>query len=183
MKRLYAATAALALSITPLAADEISDAIENALQAYQDGDNAYALEELKFAQQLLAALKRDELSQFLPEAPDGWTREISDDMAAGLAMIGGGSGAEAEYDNGSENFTITFIADSPMVMSMGAMIGNPALGGKPIRVGRAKFAEQDGDLMGLVANRVLVQASGADTETMLEVIKTIDMKGLGSFGQ
>lgn len=183
MTRLFAAMTALMISAAPVSADDISDAIESALQAYKDGDNAYALDELKYAQQLLTALKQDELSQFLPDAPDGWTREINTEMSAGLAVMGGGSGAEAEYDNGSDRFTITFIADSPMVMSMGAMIGNPALGGKPIRVGRAKFAERDGQLMGLVANRVLVQADGADPETMLELIKTIDMKGLGAFGQ
>lgn len=183
MKCLLAVATALSLSANPLLADEISDAIEGALQAYQDGDNAYALDELKYATQLLNALKRDELANFLPEAPDGWTREISEDMNAALAIMGGGSGAEAEYDNGSERFTITFVADSPMVMSMGAMIGNPALGGKPIRIGRAKFAEVDGQLMGLVANRVLVQAEGADTDIMLPLIETIDMKALGSFGQ
>lgn len=176
--------ATAALLALPAAADDVTDAIESALQAYKEGDNAYAIEELKYATQLLNAMKQDDLAKFLPEAPDGWTRELSNDMSQGLAMIGGGSGAEAEYDNGSESFTITFIADSPMVMSMGAMVSNAAaLGGKPIRVGRAKFASRDGELMGIVANRVLVQASGASEETMLEVIKSIDMKGLGGFGQ
>ncbi len=177
-------TLALALMMTlPAAADDVTDAIESALQAYKDGDNAYAIDELKYATQLLNAMKQDDLAKFLPEAPDGWTRELSDDMGAGLAMIGGGSGAEAKYSSDTDSFTLTFLADSPMVMSMGAMIGNPALGGKPIRIGRAKFAKQDGDLIGLVNNRVLVQASGASEETMLEILKTIDMKGLGQFGQ
>ncbi|MBC7157047.1 MAG: hypothetical protein H5U20_05975, partial [Rhodobacteraceae bacterium] len=74
MKRLcLAAAAALALS-TPARADEITDTLQSALDAYQAGDIAFALQDLAYATQLLNALKAEGLATFLPPAPDGWTR-------------------------------------------------------------------------------------------------------------
>ena len=60
----------------PALADEVTDTLNSAMQAYQNGDIRYAVEELDYAKQLLQAMKADELSGYLPEAPDGWTREI-----------------------------------------------------------------------------------------------------------
>src|SRR6056297_2989270 len=97
MLRPLSAIATLALAATPLAADEITDTLDSAKQAYEEGDVAYALEELEYAKQQMLALKTDALSAYLPPAPDGWSREMNTDMNAGLAMMGGGVGAEAEY--------------------------------------------------------------------------------------
>lgn len=174
---------ALALSSAPVFADDISDTIQSALEAYNDGDNAYALEELAYATQLLKAMKADELSAFLPPAPDGWTKEIDEDIATGMAALGGGSGAAAEYSSGNDYVTITLMADSPMVASMGAMIANPILtGGKLVRIGRNKFVDNDGELLGMINNRVMVQASGAEPEIMMPFLESIDFKALGNFG-
>ena len=80
----------------PTLADEVTDTLSSALQAYSEGDIDYALEELDYAKQLLQEMTTQELVGFLPEAPAGWTREISDDnVTGGLAMLGGGSGASA----------------------------------------------------------------------------------------
>ena len=94
---LVSATLAFVLAL-PAAADEISDTLQSALDAYSKGDAAYALEELDYARQLLLELKTEALARFLPEAPEGWTREINSEMNAGLAMMGGGTGAEASYE-------------------------------------------------------------------------------------
>jgi len=67
-RRPIAAALALILAL-PAAADEISDTMQSALDAYNEGDAAYALEELDYARQLLLQLKTDALTQFLPEAP------------------------------------------------------------------------------------------------------------------
>lgn len=181
------AAALVALVALPAGADEVTDAIENALKAYRDdGDVQYALEELAFAQQLLQEMKTMSLVAFLPEAPKGWTRTVDTDMAAGLAMMGGGTGAEAEYTNGADTFTITILADSPMVAAMAGIMGNAAAMaamGKMVRVGRQKYLDQDGELSTLVNNRVLVQAEGAPVDTMVPVLETIDYRKLGDFGQ
>lgn len=165
-------------------ADEVTDTLTSAMNAYEEGDIDYAIEELDYAKQLLQAMKTEELTAFLPDAPPGWTREISDDMNSGLSMLGGGMGAEAEYSDGSESFTITIMANNPMVTAMGGMVSNAAmLGMKLERVGRQKFVNDDGELTGLIDSRILIQASGAEVETMIGVLETIDYKSLEDFGR
>lgn len=175
---------ALIAMSNPTLADEVTDTLSSALQAYEDGDIDYALEELEYARQLLQAMATQELSAFLPEPPAGWTREVSEnDMTPGLAMIGGGAAVEADYTDGAERFSITIVADSPMVTMLAGMVSNATmLGMKLHRVGREKFVDNDGELMGLVGNRVVVQAEGAAPEVMLPVLETIDFKALEAFG-
>lgn len=185
MTRLALAFAAC-LAAAPAAADEVTDAISNALDAYQQGDVAYAMDELTFALQLLNEMKAGTLTGFLPAPLDGWTREVSDDMSTGLGMAGGGVGAEATYEKGSDRFTIMLMADNPMVAAMAGMLGNAAMmtasGGRMVRVGREKFVQQDDQLMALIGNRVLVQAEGDDAEAMIAHLETIDFRALAAFG-
>ena len=75
-------------------ADDVTDTIQSALDAYNEGDIAYATEELNFALQLLKEMRAGDLMSFLPEALDGWTREIDGDAAMALGMMGG-TGASA----------------------------------------------------------------------------------------
>lgn len=175
MKRFFAALAILSLTAGPVAADEITEALQSAIEAYDEGDTQYALEELEYAKQLLMAKKTDVLVQFLPDAPPGWTREVNTEMNAGLAMMGGGTGAEATYSNDGQSFNVTIMADNPMVGAMAGMIGNAAMMGAKIeRVGRQKFMVKDGEVNGLIDKRILVKAEGADTGLMLSVLETMD---------
>jgi hypothetical protein len=184
--RIALTVAAIALATLPAHADEVTDALQNAITAYEDGDIAYAMEELTYAQSLLQAQQAQGLAGFLPEAPEGWTREINSEAGAALGMMGGGTAAEASYSGGGESFTITFTADNPMVAAMAGMFGNAAMltasGAKMIRVGREKFVDQDGELTAVIDNRILIQASGADPETMVPVLETIDFRELSRFG-
>lgn len=185
MTRLPLAAAALFIGFgLPVTADEISDTLQSALDAYDAGDSAYALEELDYARQLLLALKTDALAAFLPDAPEGWTREINTEMNAGLAMMGGGTGAEATYEGAGKSITLQLMADNPMVGALGGMIANAAMYGARVeRVGREKFMVQDNEMTGLVANRILVKASGATPEEMSPLIERIDFRALRAFGQ
>lgn len=180
-------TAAVAFglaAVQPLHADDISDALQSAMEAYEEGDINYALEELEYAKQLMVAQNADALVQFLPAAPDGWTREVNTEMNAGLAMMGGGTGAEAEYQSAGDSMTLTLMADNPMVGAMAGMIGNAGLmGGKIERVGREKFMVMDGEITGLIDNRILVKATGGDVEAMLALIETMDFRALKDFGR
>ena len=179
------AAAALALTLgLPATADEITDTLQSALDAYNEGNAAYALEELDYARQLLLAIKTDALVGFLPEAPEGWTREINTEMNAGLAMMGGGTGAEASYRGDGASITLQLMADNPMVGALGGMIANAAMyGAKVERIGREKFMLQNGELTGLIANRILVKASGAAPEAMIPLVEQIDFRALKTFGQ
>lgn len=181
-----AAFATATLLAAPAHADAISDTIQSALDAYNAGDIKYATEELAFAQQQLQALKVDGLSAFLPEAPEGWTRTINTDMNAGLAIMGGGTGAEATYQGTDASFTLTITADSPMLGAFAGMFANSAMlaaMGTITRVGREKFVDQEGTLTGVLDGRILIQSQGAPVEVMVPVLETMDFATMASFGK
>ena len=183
---LFVAATALTLAPSLGSADEISDTLEAALEAYNAGDVAFALEELDFARQKMLSLQANAFQQFLPEAPEGWFRDIDTEMAAGLAMMGGGMGAGAEYrnDGGSQYYSVTMMADNPMVVSMGAMFSNAAVMGMRVeRVGRQRVAVGEDQAIALVDNRVLVQVEGDDEDLLLEVMGQIDFEALSNFGR
>jgi hypothetical protein len=185
MFRLSAATLALVLAFSqPAAADEVTDTLQSAIEAYNNGDIQYALEEIDYAKSLIGAMKTSAFTAFLPEAPEGWTREIDTGMNRGLAMLGGGVGAEAEYSDGKTTFTIKMMADSPMIAGFVGMLANASMMGiKVERVGREKYMNQNGELSAVVGNRILIQAKGAPVDVMLPLLEEIDYEGLANFGR
>lgn len=183
MKQIATLTAGLALLAAPLFADDITDTLNSAITAYEDGDIEYAIEELTYAKGLLQALKTQALEAYLPEAPAGWTREIEEEAGQFLGMMGGGTGTQATYTNGSDSVDLMIMVNNPMVTAFGGMISNAAmLGMKVERVGRQKFLYDDGQLTGLIDGRILVQAEGRDKATMLSLVETMDFQALADFG-
>ncbi|PKP65629.1 MAG: hypothetical protein CVT86_03215 [Alphaproteobacteria bacterium HGW-Alphaproteobacteria-8] len=185
MTRLLLA-AALAVALSPASADEIEDAIAAGLAAYRAGDIAAAKDELDYATTLLGQKKAAGLTAFLPPAFDGWTRSEGDASAAGAALFGGGLNASASYARGGETIEIQIMADNPMVATMGAMLGNPAMmatQGEVRRVGRQRYVvSADGGMMALVGARALVQLSGsAAREDKIAYFESIDFAGLEAF--
>lgn len=178
--------AALLLLPLPAGADDITDALAAATEAYEAGDIPDALGELAYATQLLNALQAQGLSNFLPEPLDGWTREIDDEISASLGFMGGGTAAEASYRGPTGGFTITMMADNPMVASMGAMLGNAAIMGsmgRIVRINRENFLDADGDISGLIGNRILIQAEGGPVEDMVAHLEQIDFDALEGFDE
>lgn len=179
-----AAVLALALLPAPALADDITDALNAAIEAYEAGDIQDALGEVAYATQLLNDLKSEGLAAFLPEPLDGWTRELADNPAQGLGFMGGGSAAEAAYTGPEGRFTIIMVADNPMVGAMAGMLNNPALMstmGRIERIQGESFLDADGELSGLIGGRVLVQASGASTATMAAHLEQVDFGALADF--
>lgn len=178
--------AALALSLLPLPAqaDDITDALNAAIEAYEAGEIQDALAETAYATQLLNDLQSQGLAAFLPDALPGWTRELADDPATGLGFMGGGSAAEAEYSGPGGRFTIMMVADNPMVSAMAGMLGNAtvmATMGRIERINRESFLSADDELSGLIGGRVLIQASGASVDVMSEHLAQIDFDALADF--
>lgn len=178
---------ALALVAAPAAADEFTDVIGSALEAYGEGDVTIAREELEYAMRLLNDMKAASLAGFLPAPLAGWTR--TDDTepggaSAAMAMFGGGNAAAATYTRGTEGFTITLLANSPMVGGLGAMItGMSSLaGGRPIRIQRTQFTMNEGELQGVVDGKVLVSVGGeAAIEDKTAHLEAMDFAALGDF--
>lgn len=186
MVRVLAALFAAFLVCLPAQADEVEESIAAALEAYRAGDIKGAKEEIDFAAQLIGQLKAEGLSEFLPAALDGWTREEGDDSTQSMAAFGGGQMAEARYTNGSDSVEIQLMADNQMVTAMGAMFSNVALMGSMGKVKRLNGEKivitPQGEIQTLVANRIMVQISGsADTEAKEQYFSAIDMDGLKAF--
>lgn len=188
MRRIATCIFALAaVAAAPAAADEFTDTLDSARQAYESGDISGAGADLDYAGKLLLAMKSDTLAKFLPEAPAGWTKEAADsDEGAGfMGMLGGGTTAAATYRKGAEDFTITLVADSPMVSGIGAMLtgmAGMAGGGKPMRIQRTEFATTDEGLQGVVNGKVMVSVTGsASVEDKTAALETMDFKALGDF--
>jgi hypothetical protein len=178
--------ALLSCLTAPVLADEVADALQSALTAYNGGDMGKASEEITMAVQAISAQQSARLTALLPAAPDGWTRTDTADFTKSFGILGGGSGAEATYASadGATSFKMSFVADNPMVSSMGAMLGNAqmmAMMGKVVKVGSQALLSQDNALSSLVNSRVLFQAQGGTEEQMLPLVQKIDFAKVGTF--
>lgn len=184
---LLAAALAAAPVVAPALADEFTDVVQSALDAYAEGDVTVAIEELDYAMKLLNDIKAASLAEFLPQPLAGWTRaDEADPEGAGMAMamLGGGNAAAATYTKGGESFTVTLMANSPMVSGLGAMItGMAGLGGgRPVRIQRTQFTMNEGELQGVVDGKVLVSVSGnATIEDKTAHLEAMDFGALGDF--
>ena len=185
--RLSIAAIVLVLAAVPAAADEFTDVMDNALKAYREGDISVAQEELEYAGKLLNELKAASLSKFLPPAQPGWTRTDETDpegAGAAMAMLGGGAAASASYSRGADEFTLTLVANSPMVSGIGAMITGMSsiAGGKPVRIQRTQFTVTEDEMQGVVDGKVLVSVSGAaSVEDKTAHLEAVDFDALADF--
>lgn len=177
--------AMLTIAAAPGAADDVTDSLDAARAAYDAGDLTRALEELTYAQSLLQAKRTEGFTDFLPPAPEGWARAVSTDASGAMALMGGGAQAEATYTSEAGSFTLTIVADSPMVMAMAPMLSNPMLataaGAKMHRIGDRRLVEVEDRLAALVDNRILVQAEGATVDLMMPVVEAVDFDALAAF--
>ncbi len=186
MNRTLPVALALLLGALPAAADEFTDTLEGALKAYRDGDVKATVEDLGYATKLLSSQRAAALVQLLPPAPAGWTRTDDDteDAAIGMAIFGGGTTAGATYSDGADDIKLTLVADSPMIGGMGAMISGLASmgGGKPLRINRVEFGQNDGELQGIVKDKVMISVSGsAPVEKKEALLETIDFDALADY--
>lgn len=183
MKSFLAIFSVIYLLATPALADDVTEVVEEAMQAYADGDIKGAMSDLEFAIELLNQMASAGLEQYLPEAQDGWTMEIDRESGAAMAMMGGGTFAGGIYSNDDgEEFTIQILAGGPLVASMGAMFGLAAQG-RLVRIQREKFSIGDDEITGMVGDNVMIKVEGyeVDEAIMLAHLETMDMKALADF--
>ena len=181
LRILISAALLAALAVPALAADDILDAIDGARKAYQAGDLANAKQSLDVASQLIAQKNAEAYSALLPPALSGWTAEKVQTSAVGAAMFGGAASASRRYSNAKgDNVEVSITGDSAMLMQFGPMLSNPALAGamgKIVRVGDQRAIQtNEGDVMMLVANKILVHVQGsADAATKLSYAQAVDI--------
>lgn len=153
-------------------ADDVTDSINEALQAYNQGDFGHAVDSLNYASQLIQQKKGEGLAAILPEPLSGWNAEDATSQAATAAMFGGGVTAERSYHKESARVKIQMITDSPLLQGVMMMFSNPMFassdGGKMERIaGQRAIVTYDaggktGDIKIVVANRFLVTIEGGD---------------------
>lgn len=176
LKTAAAAAALLTLSVQPLWADEVTDTLQNAIAAYEDGDMQYAFEELAFAQQLLQEKRLEQFRSFLPPVPAGWSEVQNNyNQGGGMVMV------NVTYRGQAGQIMVTISLDNPQMAQVSQMLSNPAqLSGnrKMVRIGRYKFIEQPNQMMGVVGGRIFVQANGNDMNVLRAAIDGMDLRGL-----
>ncbi len=158
-------------------ADEVSDAIREALQAYQSGDYSMAVSNLNYATQLVQQLKSDQLATVAPPPLQGWQASEVKKSAAG-AMYGGGVSIERSYTKGDSTVELSITADAPMLQGFLMMMNNPMMlsggNGRLTKIAGHKaiveFSNEDrsGQVTIVHANRFLIQISGngVDQDTL-----------------
>lgn len=186
MHRLIPVLVLSALVPGAVAADEVTDVLEGALAAYRAGDVEGARQDLDYAGRLLTEMKAAGLADFLPAA-DGWTRESADPQGPpgmAMAMFGGGASAAATYRRGDAAFTLTLVANAPMVSGIAAMMSGVTslAGSQSRRIQRTDFAVEGDGLQGVIDGKVLVSASGTATiDDMAAVIGQMDFAALAAY--
>ena len=172
--------------------DEVTDAINEALQSYQDGKFSEAMTSLNYASQLIGQKKGGDLQSFLPKPLDGWEASEATSQAMGAAMLGGGVSAERRYDKDSASVTVQIVTDSPMLQGMMMMFSNPMLagadGGKLEKIAGEKAIvnydnqQKTGKINLVIANRFLVtvEGDGVSLEDLKAYAAKIDYKKLAA---
>lgn len=186
MFRLVTVAIAAALVVTPAVADEFTDTIDAALEAYRENDLKGTRQELDYAVTLLQGAKTELLLKLLPEPLAGWTRTPTPTEGTNsgvMGMFGGGTTASATYTRGAEDMTLTLVADSPMITGLGGMLaGIAGVTGTPLRINRTQFAETDGSLQGVVDNKVMISIDGsASQDDKIAQVSAMDFDALADF--
>lgn len=168
----FLGAAALALGSAPLRADDVTDSVNEALQAYNDGDYATAAASLDAAAQMIRQKRAETFTKFLPQAPAGWTAEDATSGAAGAAMFGGAVTAERRYTKGDADVTVKLLTDSPMMSAVMMMMNNPML----------LNSAENGKMERIKGQKALVKHNGDDGEINIVVggsmLVTIDGNGV-----
>ena len=177
----------------PAAADEILNAMNEAIEAYKEKEYGEAAESLDYAKQLIQQLRTERIMKFLPEALPGWESKTAQTQSMG--MLGGMAGVQKEYfkpgtgDQSRKRITINIMAESPMMQGMMTMF-NPmyasAQGGKLQKIKRNKAIvkydpdNRSGEANVLVEKEYIVSIKGnsVDQKDLMDYAEAVDYKGL-----
>ena len=70
----------------PVCADEILDAMNEAIEAYKEKEYAEATESLDYAKQLIQQLRSEGIIKLLPEALPGWESKTAQTQNMGMLI-------------------------------------------------------------------------------------------------
>jgi hypothetical protein len=172
----------------PAAADEVTDQIQSALEAYEQQDLQGAISDLNYAVAQIQEMVNTQNAQLLPEPLEGWTASEVENAGAAMSMLGGGTNMTRRYQHDGESVEINIVANSPWVMSMMQMMGNPMLMAsnpnlKPYRYKRLKGMKDTSDgrteVTLSVVGQIMVKVTGqnlADEAVIEQYLDAIDFE-------
>ncbi len=187
---------ALALVVSAWADDEITEGMDYAREAYEEGSYSEAIEELEIAIAQIRSLQTEELRRALPEPLAGWTAEDQESQAAGFGFFGLSSavGATRSYyeEESDQSIEISIMGQSPLLQQLRMVIQNPGLQPgtkleiKRIEGKRRKIAEKFSaeDMEGMLSleleeAEIFVTVEGwgiSDKEILYEYLDGIDFE-------
>ena len=191
---LVLSTAAALGSVSAMAADEVTEQIDIAKQAYEAGEYRQAVQELNYATAQIQELLNQQYTKLMPEPLSGWSGEEAQSQSAGMAMMGGGTKVSRRYRKEGSNETVELqvMADSPLLQAMSMMLANPMMmqsdpSTKMYRLGRHRGMikhrtnSDDWEISLLLAGRILVQSKGvglSSKEPAEAYLKAMDLKAV-----
>jgi len=189
---LLAAAALLSVSV-PTVADEVTDQIGVAQQAYEAGNLGQAVDELQYAvAQIQEKLKADYV-KLLPEPLAGWTADEAVAQSGGMAALAGGSMMSRDYRKDSgESVSLQIMSGGAMTQAFQMMLSNPMFmqmdpSAKMYRLkgNRGLLKHESGtkswEISLMLRNGTMIQASGeglADKGPVEAYLKAIDLKAV-----
>ncbi len=173
-------------------ADEVTDAIHEAIISYKEGRYSEAVEGLDYASRLIRQKRAEMLKTLLPEPLPEWTAEDASSESAGLAMLGGILTAKRIYKKGVSRVTIE-ITDSPAFQNLMAMLSSfmfTTIGDGRLRRIKGQKAivkyvpdARDGEITVMVENRCMIsiKGEGVTEEDLIDYASGINYKKLKAF--
>jgi hypothetical protein len=170
-----------AVSPPPVWADDVTNQINEALSAYGRKDLPTAIAGLEAALNLMRQGRADAYGALLPAAIRGWTADDVETISAGVAMIGGGTGASRKYHKGDDIVTVSILADSPLLQAMSTLAssGLAAMTGMRTQIvngHRTLYMKDDGAFTTFIGDRVLVrvEGKGLPEDTLKQFLNAVD---------
>lgn len=184
----------LTLAAAPVLADDITDAVQEGLDAYKANNLGKAASQWEYAAQLVRQNKAKKVTELLPKPLEGWKANDADSSSAGAAMFGGGINVSREYyvedadgNQGDRSVTVELTMDSPLLQSMIGMLANPQFaamsGGKITKINGVQAIQEGGGdentkLSMVINNTVLVTVDGQPEQDVMAYAKAIDLKAI-----
>lgn len=177
------------LATVPVAADNVTEAIDQATTYYDDGQYQQAISQLDFAAQMIKQMRAAGIAVFLPEPLDDWTASEPEVVTAGAAMMGGGTTVSRNYTAADgASVSIQLITDSPMLSMFMTFLSNPMMaasqGGQLQMVNGQQALVKPDEITVVVSNTYMIQfqaGNGASAAQLLSYAQAFDYQGLATY--
>ncbi|HLP08578.1 MAG TPA: hypothetical protein VK178_10460 [Opitutaceae bacterium] len=192
MKQALRILPALALlAVASVRADDVTDNLDAAKEAYDAGNFSQAITSLDAANQFIRQKKAELVAKLLPNAPKGWEASEAQTEAAASSMLGGGVTATRNYNRGESSVTMKIQSDSA-VMQYAMMFNNPmmlaasgakleTINGQSVSVAFEKGGNS-GNIKAVVDNRyyVEIEGNGVTDDDLRTFAKALDFAKLAA---